>query len=232
MHDDRYSSTEFAIKGSVTKKTLRHYAKIGLLGPSAIDENGYWYYDETALEKLTLISSLKCTGLSLSEIKNTIDSDFKTLLPIIDEKMRYIDEQINALETAKRLLNRLQNKNALRVDTAIKESIEEDHLDWLRNTLSSEQLAIVEKMATDENAYEEHLRIMALIKDFKVHLGSKNEERIQEMIHLIKEIYRQSALDDDTIKKMMTFLINSSISGPSHSKIINQEEAHELLRRL
>jgi len=227
----KFSSTEFAVKGSITKKTLRHYSKIGLLSPSTIDDNGYWYYDETDLRKLELIQSLKLIGLSLKEVKEVIYSDFETLFPLIDEKINYIDNQIEELQTAKRLLSKIKSKEAVKVDDAVKESIEEDHLEWLKENLDPEQLELVESMAKRENSYNEHMLIIDLIKDFRVYLASKNEHEISNTIKSIKEIYHENGLDNKTTKYLVTFLIKSSLNGPSHSKIINEEESIEFLNR-
>lgn len=231
MKTSRYSSTEFAIKGSVTKKTLRHYSKMGLLDPSTIDDNGYWYYDEADLRKLELIQSLKLIGLSLSEIKENIESNFSALFPLIDEKLLYIDMQMKELKTAKRLLLKIQSKEAINANDAVRESIEEDHLEWLKKNLDPEQQKLVESMSQKEDSYEEHMFIMALIKDFKVYLASRNEEKICEVIDRIKTVYRKNGLDDSTIRYLMTFLIKSSLDGPSHSRIINEEESIEFLKR-
>ena len=80
------------------------------MSPSTIDDNGYWYYDDADLKTMELIQSLKLIGLSLTEIKKNLDSDFNELLPLIDEKIQHIDRQKEDLDTAKRLLTRIKNK--------------------------------------------------------------------------------------------------------------------------
>lgn len=59
----------------ISKDTLRHYDKIGILKPEVNETNGYRYYYEEDLEKLGLILETKYLGIPLSEIKATIESE-------------------------------------------------------------------------------------------------------------------------------------------------------------
>ena len=231
MNLRKYSSKEFAVKASVTKKTLRHYSKLKLLSPSTIDDNGYWYYNDADLKTMELIQSLKLIGLSLTEIKKNLDSDFNELLPLIDEKIQHIDRQKEDLDTAKRLLTRIKNKKTLKTNDAIKESIEEDHLDWLKENIDDEKLKLINSMEQKATSYDEHIKILELIKDFRVYLATKNNTMMSQAIDEIKRIYKNNGLDDQSIKLLMTFIIKSSLNGPSHSRIINEVESIEFLKR-
>ena len=62
----------------ISKDTLRHYDKIGILKPEVNETNGYRYYYEEDLEKLGLILETKYLGIPLSEIKATIESESLT----------------------------------------------------------------------------------------------------------------------------------------------------------
>lgn len=220
-----YTSKEFAIKGSVTKKTLRHYCKLKLLEPSFIDENGYWYYNDSDMRKLEIIQSLKLLGLTLSEIKENMDTNFDSLKPLINDKIDFIDKQIEDLEIAKRLLEKIQNKESLQMDTALKESIEEDHLEWLKKNIDKNQLELVESMTSKDNSYEEHLKVMELIKDFKVYLSMKDSLMMKSTVDSIKKIFRDNQLNDETIRFMIEFIIKSSLDGPSYTRIVTEEES-------
>ncbi|MBT3318958.1 MAG: MerR family transcriptional regulator [Clostridia bacterium] len=226
-----YSSKEFAIKCSITKKTLRHYNKLGLLEPSFVDENGYWHYDDSDMEKLNMIQSLKIIGLTLKEIKENLDSDFINLTPLIDVKLQFIDEQIEELETARRLLKRLKKKDSFALSTAVKESIEEDHLEWLNNNLEKDQLRLIEKMMQKDGSYKEHIKVMEIIKDFRLYLASSDNKNMDEAIELIKQIYCENGLSNETIKFLMTFLIKSSLRGPKHSRLISEKEGRIFLSK-
>lgn len=69
---------EFSNICKVSPKTLRHYAKIGLLLPDKINPvNGYRYYSISQLETMLLINRLKSYNFSLKEIKTIIQSEEK-----------------------------------------------------------------------------------------------------------------------------------------------------------
>ena len=185
MKTRNYSSKELAIKCSVTKKTLRHYNKLGLLEPSFIDENGYWYYNDSDKEKLNMIQSLKIIGLTLKEVKDNINGNFIELIPLIDNKLKFIDEQIEELETARRLLIKLQKNDSFELSTAMQKSIEEDHLEWMNKNLEKDQLQLVDRMMQKEGAYEEHMKVMELVKDFRIHLSSNDNKNMDITVALI-----------------------------------------------
>lgn len=64
---------EFSRICKVSAKTLRHYAKVGLLLPEEVNpENGYRYYSIDQLETMLLINRLKNYRFSLEEIKELL----------------------------------------------------------------------------------------------------------------------------------------------------------------
>jgi DNA-binding transcriptional MerR regulator len=66
----RYRIGEFAELGGVSTKTLRHYDKMGLLRPAAVDaRTRYRCYTTAQLSVLSSILSLRDLGLSLPEIR-------------------------------------------------------------------------------------------------------------------------------------------------------------------
>ena len=90
---------EFAKLSQVTKDTLFHYDKIGILKPVFVDElNGYRYYSGAQFFHLEMIKALRESGLSLTEIK-----DFKEhynperYLKIMHRQREVLDEQIHRL---------------------------------------------------------------------------------------------------------------------------------------
>ncbi|MGV7115091.1 MerR family transcriptional regulator [Paenibacillus kyungheensis] len=81
----------------ITKKTLHHYHKIGLLPPSHIADNGYRFYDRQALATLQTILLFKEMGFSLTEIA--------TMLPLSKAKQTDIlIQQRQLLESKKQKL--------------------------------------------------------------------------------------------------------------------------------
>ena len=83
----------------ISKDTLRHYDKIGILKPEVNEANGYRYYYEEDLEKLGLILETKYLGIPLSEIKETIESEsliqYKSL---VEKQEESIKKQIEELK--------------------------------------------------------------------------------------------------------------------------------------
>lgn len=89
----------------ISKDTLRHYDKIGILKPEVNETNGYRYYYEEDLEKLGLILETKYLGIPLSEIKETIESEcliqYKNL---VEKQEQSIKKQIKELKTKEKHL--------------------------------------------------------------------------------------------------------------------------------
>lgn len=76
MDGNKLKIGQFSRLCSVTVKTLRHYAKIGLLVPQIIDrETGYRYYAVSQFQKMSNILRLKDMGYSLEEIKELYEDD-------------------------------------------------------------------------------------------------------------------------------------------------------------
>lgn len=66
----QYRIGEFAELGGVSTKTLRHYDKVGLLRPAAVDARTcYRCYSTAQLRELSSILALRDLGLSLPEIR-------------------------------------------------------------------------------------------------------------------------------------------------------------------
>lgn len=68
-----YTVKKLAKLAGVSVRTLHYYDEIGLLKPSAIGENGYRYYDETAVLRLQQILLFREMAFSLVEIQTILD---------------------------------------------------------------------------------------------------------------------------------------------------------------
>jgi DNA-binding transcriptional MerR regulator/effector-binding domain-containing protein len=89
---------------NISKQTLIHYDRIGLLHPSATEENGYRYYTFEDIDKLDVILSLKDAGLQLKEIRKFLDN------PSIEESIKLLKLQNNLLEKKIEKLQQTQKK--------------------------------------------------------------------------------------------------------------------------
>ncbi len=103
---------EFADACGVKKATLIHYAKIGLLKPVYVGENGYSYYAPDQIYDFELINVLKCMNVPLSEIKDYIETkngDIPACREILQKKLAELEKYREYLHSVECLV-----RNALR----------------------------------------------------------------------------------------------------------------------
>lgn len=63
---------ELADQAGITPDTIRHYERVGLLGPAPRSANGYRAYGAQALDDLRFIHKAQALGLKLSDIKDVM----------------------------------------------------------------------------------------------------------------------------------------------------------------
>ena len=105
---------EFARRGGVTIRAVRHYDSLGLLKPSARSRAGYRLYHESDLKRLEQIIALRAFGLSLADIGHALRH--KSALPealqrhqrALVEQRRVVTDAIDGLAYAERALSRDQ----------------------------------------------------------------------------------------------------------------------------
>lgn len=100
---------EVADLTGVSVRTLHYYDEIGLLRPTFINEAGYRFYDDEALETLQQILYFREFDMPLKEIKAIMDN------PVL-EKRQILEGQRFALEQKKKRLERL----LLSIDSILK----------------------------------------------------------------------------------------------------------------
>ena len=87
----------------VSVRTLHYYDAIGLLKPTQITEASYRLYDDTAIEKLSMILVFRELGLSLKEIGDILHApDF--------DRNRVLEKQISLMQDR---VSKLQNRISL-----------------------------------------------------------------------------------------------------------------------
>ncbi|MGG7098381.1 MerR family transcriptional regulator [Clostridium sardiniense] len=104
---------------NISKDTLRYYDKIGILKPQVNPKNGYRYYLLRDLEKLGLIVGIKYLGISLSDIKSTIESEdihsYKNLVvrqeDIIKKRLNELVQLKENLANSKIIMDKIINFN-------------------------------------------------------------------------------------------------------------------------
>jgi len=99
---------EFAKRGGVSIRTLRHYDHLGLLKPSARSRSGYRLYEESDVRKLEQIIALRTFGLSLTDIGRALRKE-SALSSVLEQQRqtllaqrRTVTDAIDALVCAQR----------------------------------------------------------------------------------------------------------------------------------
>ncbi len=222
----KYNSTEVTKRASITKKTLRHYNKIGILKP-IIDNNGYWYYNEKDLTTLKLIQTLQVMGFTLKEIKMSIDTNFVKLREQVLKKKNYIKEQMMQLDLASRLIDKISKKVNLSPYDAIMKSFEEEHLEWYKEKLSKEQYDLVIKMLSNPDSIDDHEQLMIGLNSFKIKFN--NNQDVEPIIKSIKSIFAKHDIDTKTINIVLESFITANLEGPLSQRILSIHESAKFL---
>ena len=90
---------------NVSTDILRYYEKIGLLIPDSRNSNGYRYYSEKQLWKLSNIRNLRKLGVGLKEITEFLETrSLEKTEEMIDFQLDKIDNSIRQLLSLKREL--------------------------------------------------------------------------------------------------------------------------------
>lgn len=107
---------EFAKLADVTKHTLYHYDKIGLLSPEIkLTDNQYRYYSLSQLDLIKVITLLKDLGMPLLEIKSYLDQRTPSLfIDLLSRELKDIQDKIYSLQRRK---NWIQEELQLLSDT-------------------------------------------------------------------------------------------------------------------
>jgi DNA-binding transcriptional MerR regulator len=225
----KYSSTDVTKRASITKKTLRHYQKIGILNP-IIEENGYWYYTDEDLTTLQLIQTLQVMGFTLKEIKTSIDSNYKHLRDQVLEKKNYIKEQTMQLDLASRLIEKIEKKESLSPYDAIMESFEEEHLEWYKQQLPKQQYDLVINMLNNPESVDDHQQLLIGLNSYKNQLNTGRP--IGTIIKTIKSIFTKYNIDNATINIVLESFITANLEGPLSQRILSIQESTKFLEHL
>ncbi len=108
----KYKIGEIVEKFNITKETIRHYERIGLLSEPKREENGYRVYTDEDINILWFILISKKFGFTLKEIKLLLGEMYHqikngnplSILSIISDKINEINNRIGQLENTKQLL--------------------------------------------------------------------------------------------------------------------------------
>lgn len=93
---------EAAAQVHMTRETLRHYDRIGLVKPSRVDQRTkYRYYNEEDLVRLNTVHALQQMDLPLQEIHKVLEyNDLEKIVAFLDQAEQKADEKIASLRYA------------------------------------------------------------------------------------------------------------------------------------
>lgn len=111
---------DFSRLAHVTVKTLRHYARLGLLRPAWVDRfSGYRYYSLEQLARLNRILALKDLGFTLDQVRQILDSpltaeDMRGMLRLKQgELQRKLSEEMGRLARVETRLTQIETEGGL-----------------------------------------------------------------------------------------------------------------------
>lgn len=124
-----YKLSEASRITGVNRRKLQEYNRIGLLQPTMIAENNYWYYDDKAIEKLMTIQIFSEAGYTRKDIQRLfklpafdIKAELDQTVSKLEEKRKRIDGMIKTVKAykhgisfAEKELIDLQTQDAIRL---------------------------------------------------------------------------------------------------------------------
>ena len=159
-----YSIGEVAELNNISIQTLRYYDKIGLFTPTFVDPaSNYRYYHEKQFFYLDIIKYLKYIDTPLSQIKIVMTKDAAQMLPFLEEQAYKIDNKIDQLKQAQKMLHhrKLQIKEqALLANRPIGQV-------YTRFVEEQEQLHLSTKDLTPYGNPDVYMRDLALLLETK-----------------------------------------------------------------
>lgn len=99
---------EVAELTGVSVRTLQYYDEIGIFKPTKVNDAGYRFYDDTALEKLQQILFFKELDFQLKDIKEITETAGYNKLEIFKKQKKLLTVKRNRLNRLLELLERLE----------------------------------------------------------------------------------------------------------------------------
>lgn len=102
MEKDLFSIKEAAQMAQMTKETLRHYDRIGLVCPTFKNEQTkYRYYTKADIVRLNTVYALQQMDLSLEEIKEALSyNDLEKIILFLNKAEQKAEKKIHSLQYA------------------------------------------------------------------------------------------------------------------------------------
>jgi DNA-binding transcriptional MerR regulator len=108
-----YTIGRLAKEFGLSRSTLIYYDSIGLLKPSARTRADYRQYSSDDAKRLEQICVYRQAGLPLKNIGTILDSPDNRLVPVMEQRLEELNEEIGRLRDQQRLIIGLLKNNQL-----------------------------------------------------------------------------------------------------------------------
>ena len=158
---------ELAKRVGLTVRTLHHYDHIGLLSPAARSASGFRLYGREDVVRLHRIQALKQLGCPLADIKAFLEKPGASIVAIVTEQMKDLEEQVRRANALHERLSLLRDQLARGEDAGL--------TDWL---------SILEMMTL----YERHLSEEEIDTLFSKKAAVNLDKECREIIVLLQDL--------------------------------------------
>ena len=114
-----YRISELARVFGLSRSTLLHYDRIGLLSPSDRTPSGYRIYTDSDRRRLERICQYRSAGLPLADIRALLDAPGRPAARLLEKRLRQTNAEIGALRVQQRLLASLLRVAGKKIPPAV-----------------------------------------------------------------------------------------------------------------
>jgi DNA-binding transcriptional MerR regulator len=97
---------QLARRAGLTTKALRHYDRIGLLRPAAVDAAGYRWYDPAQVAVAHRIAVLRGVDVPIDDIRRCLDDD-ALVTDVLKEQRRRLESRLTRVQRELHMLDHL-----------------------------------------------------------------------------------------------------------------------------
>lgn len=195
---------ELAKRAGITVRTLHHYEAIGLLLPSARTAAGYRLYNRQDITRLHHIQALSRMGMSLSEVRDCLESQALSLNEIITSQISMLDSQLTEIETLRQRLVTLRD--------TLSSGAEPDLEEWLTTLelmtmydryFSKEELQRLPFAQPDNRRDEEWKQLVTQVTKLHQQGVSPEDNQVQKLaVRWMEMLERDTAGEPDFLVRL------------------------------
>lgn len=203
---------EFARRGGVSIRALRHYDSFGLLKPTARSRSGYRLYEESDLQRLHQIVAMKAFGLSLTDIRRALKNELSLSAALARQmesliaQRRIVTDAIDAVATAQRTVDNGDTPDWRLLATRVREGSDASRLEQARRQIS-ERRRHWTPMPED----------IAVMKDIKAAI-ERNETREspawQMLVDRLKDAIERFTGGDPDLRTAVALVMTDQVNWP------------------